>query len=120
MRNHTHLGLTLRDDVLPSLGMNDTAVAQALGGTRLTRSRVLNGTGAASPEMPLRLERWLGPEHGGSAEVWLGMKVAYDLWAAEQRAEALIRKVKPLSTALLEAGAHRNKVHGADARFWKN
>jgi plasmid maintenance system antidote protein VapI len=51
--------------------------------------------------MALRLERWLGVEHGGRADVWLGMQAAYDLWAAEQKAKELIRKVKPLSAAAL-------------------
>lgn len=63
MRNSPHPGLTLRDDVLPSLGMNVTAAVQALGVTRLTLSRVLNGSGATSPEMALRLERWLWTTH---------------------------------------------------------
>jgi plasmid maintenance system antidote protein VapI len=40
-------------------------------------------------------------EHGGRADVWLGLQAAYDLWAAEQKAKALIRKVKPLSAAVL-------------------
>ena len=81
MHNPPHPGLTLRDDVLPALGMNVTDAAQALGVTRPTLSRVLNGAAAVSPEMALRLERWLGVEHGGRADVWLGMQAAYDLWA---------------------------------------
>ena len=53
--------------------------------------------------MALRLERWLGVEHGGRADVWLGMQASYDLWTAEQKTKALIRKVKPLSVAVLAA-----------------
>jgi addiction module HigA family antidote len=101
MHNPPHPGLTLRDDVLPALGMNVTDAAQALGVTRPTLSRMLNGVAAVSPEMALRLERWLGVEHGGRADVWLGMQAAYDLWAAEQKAKTVIRKVKPLSAAAL-------------------
>ncbi len=101
MHNPPHPGLTLRDDVLPALGMSVTDAAQALGVTRPTLSRVLNGVAAVSPEMALRLERWLGVEHGGRADVWLGMQAAYDLWAAEQKAKTVIRKVKPLSAAAL-------------------
>jgi addiction module HigA family antidote len=83
--------------------MSVTGAAEALGVTRPTLSRVLNGAAAVSPEMALRLERWLGVEHGGSADVWLGMQAAYDLWAAEQKTRALIRKVKPLTAAALAA-----------------
>ena len=44
---------------------------------------------------------WLGVEHGGRADVWLGMQAAYDLWAEEKKAKTVIRKVKPLSAAAL-------------------
>lgn len=101
MHNPPHPGLTLRDDVLQALGMRVMDAAQALGVTRPTLSRVLNGAAAVSLEMALRLERWLGVEHGGRADVWLGMQAAYDLWTAEQKTKALIRKVKPLSAAAL-------------------
>ena len=103
MHNPPHPGLTLRVDVLPALSMSVTDAAQALGVTRPTLSRVLNGAAAVSPEMALRLERWLGVEHGGRADVWLGMQASYDLWTAEQKTKALIRKVKPLSVAVLAA-----------------
>jgi plasmid maintenance system antidote protein VapI len=35
--------------------------------------------------MALRIERRLGVEQGGRAEVWLGHQMAYDLWQARQR-----------------------------------
>jgi addiction module HigA family antidote len=101
MHNPPHPGLTLRDDVLPALSLSVTDAAAALGVTRPSLSRVLNGAAAISPEMALRLERWLGVEHGGRADVWLGLQAAYDLAAAESRARAVIRKVKPLPAALL-------------------
>jgi addiction module HigA family antidote len=103
MHNPPHAGLTLRDDVLPALGLNVTEAAEALGVSRPTLSRVLNGAAAISPEMALRLERWLGVEHGGRADVWLSMQAAYDLWAAERKAKALINKIKPLSAAVFAA-----------------
>ena len=34
--------------------------------------------------MALRIERWLGRDHGGYAEVWLAQQTAYDLWQARQ------------------------------------
>ncbi len=102
-RMHTtpHPGLTLRDDVLPALGMSVTNAADALGVTRQALSRVLNGAAAISPEMALRLERWLGAEHGGRADVWLGMQVEHDLCITEQKARAPINEVKPLPVSAL-------------------
>ena len=51
--------LTLRDDVLPTLGLTVTDAAQQLGVARVSLSRVLNGRAAISPEMALRIEAWL-------------------------------------------------------------
>lgn len=81
-----HPGLTLRDDVLPALGLNVTQAAQQLGVNRVTLSRVLNGHAAISPEMAFRIEAWLGKERGGDARLWLAEQLAYDTWQAERAA----------------------------------
>ena len=91
-----HPGETLRDDVLPELKMTVTDAAAALGVSRVALSRVLNGAAGISPEMALRIEKWLGAEHGGRAEVWLGMQTAYDLCQAEKAVSKELKKVKPL------------------------
>ena len=96
MHNPPHPGETLREDVLPALGLSVTDVAAALGVTRVALSRVLNGRAGVSPEMALRLERWLGVERGGRADVWLRMQATHDLWLAEKNAKAVLEKIKPL------------------------
>ena len=78
MHNPPHPGLMLRDEVLPALGMNVTDAARALGVAELTLSRVLDGSAAITPDLALRIERWLGVERGGRAGLWLGMQAAYD------------------------------------------
>ena len=85
MFNPPHPGLTLRDDVLPALGLNVTQTAQQLNVSRVTLSRVLNGRAAISPEMALRIEAWLGVERGGEARLWLAEQSAYDVWQTAQR-----------------------------------
>lgn len=80
-----HPGLTLRDDVLPALGLTVTEAASQLGVARVTLSRILNGHAAISPEMALRLEAWLGKERGGDARQWLAQQANHDLWQAERR-----------------------------------
>jgi plasmid maintenance system antidote protein VapI len=42
--------------------------------------------------MALRIERWLGRDHGGAAEVWLAQQAAYDLWQARRLAKKAARK----------------------------
>jgi antitoxin HigA-1 len=98
MHNPPYPGETLRDNVLPALGLTVTDAAAQLGVTRAALSRVLNGKAAISPEMALRLERWLGVERGGRASVWLAMQSACDLWAAERAAKAVLKRIKPVET----------------------
>lgn len=93
MFNPPHPGLTLRDDILPALSLQVSEAAAQLGVDRTTLSKVLNGRAAVSPGMALRLERWLGRDHGGAAEVWLAQQAAYDLW----QARAAIKATKALS-----------------------
>ncbi len=90
-----HPGLTLRDDVLPALGLGVTQAAELLGVSRVALSRVLNGRAAISPDMALRLEAWLGAARGGEARVWLAQQSAYDVWQAEQRFKVSPMHVQP-------------------------
>jgi addiction module HigA family antidote len=88
MFNPPHPGLTLRDDILPALNLEVGEAAAQLGVDRTTLSRVVNGRAAISPVMALRIERWLGRDHGGAAEVWLAQQAAYDLWQARVAAKS--------------------------------
>ena len=82
MFNPLHPGLTLRDDILPALNLQVGEAAAQLSVDRTTLSKVLNGRATISPAMALRIERWLGRDHGGAAEVWLAQQAAHDLWQA--------------------------------------
>ena len=72
-----------------------------LGVDRTTLSKVLNGRAAISPAMALRIERWLGRDRGGAAEVWLAQQTAFDLW----QARAALKKTKAL--ARIRSASHQ-------------
>ena len=93
MFNPPHPGLTLRNDILPALDLQVGEAAAQLGVDWTTLSKVVNGRAAISPSMALRIERWLGREQGGAAEVWLAQQAAYDLW----QARAALKASKALS-----------------------
>lgn len=99
MRNPPHRGLTLKEDVLPALGLSVTDAAKQLGVTRPALSRVINGRAAISATMALRLEQWLGVEHGGRADLWLIQQAAYDLWQARQAGVEGVQRAKMLKAA---------------------
>lgn len=84
MKMHTppHPGSILREDVLPELGFSITNAARQLGIARITLSRLMHERSGISPNMAVRLESWLG---GPTAETWLRMQMAYDLWQVRQK-----------------------------------
>lgn len=88
-----HPGETLREDILPALKLSVTDAADQLGVARPTLSKVLNGKAAISPEMALRLEKWLGVKNGGRADVWLAEQTAYDLWQAREKFTAIVKSL---------------------------
>lgn len=78
MYDPAHPGEVLRE-YLPE-GMSVTEAARRLGVTRQSLSAILNRRAGISADMALRLSTALGT----SAEMWLSMQTAYDLWQAEQ------------------------------------
>jgi len=92
IHNPPHPGETLREDVLPALGLTVTEAAKQLGVTRAALSRVLNGKAALSPEMALRIESWIGIENGGRADLWVAQQAAYDLWQARQTGSPSVQR----------------------------
>ena len=98
LHNPPHPGETLKEDILPALGLSVTDAANQLGVARPSLSKVLNGHVAISPEMALRIEKWLGVENGGSADVWLAEQTAYDLWQARGKFNAKVRPAQLLAT----------------------
>jgi addiction module HigA family antidote len=92
MHNPPHPGEVLQDTVLGAGGITVTEFAKQLGVSRVALSRVANGRAAISADMALRLAAALG----GSAESWLSMQAAYDLWQAQKKGRI---KVQPLKLA---------------------
>jgi addiction module HigA family antidote len=95
MKNPPHPGQTLRDDVLPALGLNVTQAAEQLGVSRVALSRVLNCRAAVSPALALRLEAWLGVDRGGAARLWLAQQAAFDEWRARQLLKTALLRIRP-------------------------
>jgi antitoxin HigA-1 len=96
-RRPTHPGAILREDVLPGLGMTQGKMSELLGVSRLTVSQLLHEHRALSPDMAMRLEKLLGT----SAESWLRMQEAVDLWEARQQPErfATIKRLPATAAA---------------------
>ena len=87
MHDPPHPGEILQDTVLRE--MTVTEFAKRLSVSRVALSRVVNGRAAVSAELAIRLAAALG----GSAETWMRMQVAYDLWHARKKKRPKIRPI---------------------------
>ncbi len=86
MHNPAHPGEILKELVITPLDLTITDVAEHLNISRKTLSKVLNGRGAITPEMALRLEMVFKKP---SADHWLRLQNAYDLWQTRQNESEL-------------------------------
>lgn len=90
MYNPPHPGEVLQDTVLAESRISVTEFARRLGVSRVALSRVVNGRAAVSADMALRLAAALG----GSAESWLQMQSAYELWQASKKRRPKVAPIK--------------------------
>jgi addiction module HigA family antidote len=75
-----HPGAVLREDILKEMGLTVTKAAENLQVSRKQLSEVVNEGSAISAEMAVRLE----DAFGVSAEFWLDMQKAHDIWKVKQ------------------------------------
>lgn len=81
MKDPSHPGEIVRE-CLDGLKLNVTEGAEALGVTRTTLSRLLNGKAGVSPEMAMRLSK----AFGSTAGFWLRLQLNYDLAQVKKNA----------------------------------
>jgi antitoxin HigA-1 len=84
LKNPSHPGSIIREDVMKPLGLTVTAAAKALGVARPTLSSLLNESAALTWEMAIRIEKAFGPKAGH----FMRIQFAYD----EARARSLEKK----------------------------
>jgi addiction module HigA family antidote len=77
MHNPAHPGEILREQMGD---MRVTVLAEHLGVSRVTLSRLLNGNAGISADMALRLSEAFGT----TPDLWLNMQTQYDLWQASK------------------------------------
>ncbi|CAM5786375.1 HigA family addiction module antitoxin [Castellaniella caeni] len=80
MYNPPHPGEFITEVYLAPYGVSTRALASRLDVAPSTVSRVLKGTSRVTPDMALRLSKALGR----SAQSWLAMQDAHDLWVAQR------------------------------------
>ncbi|MDQ2070317.1 MULTISPECIES: HigA family addiction module antitoxin [Natronospira] len=89
MHNPPHPGEFILTVYMEPFGVSARKLADRLGVSPSTFSRLLRGDSGVSPEMALRLSRVIGR----SPESWLAMQDAHDLWLARNQLD--VEKLKP-------------------------
>ena len=89
-RKPTHPGAILREDVLPSLRISQTELADYLGVSRRTISQILNEHRPLTADMAIRLARFLNT----TPESWLNMQQALDVWLLERKNASVYERIK--------------------------
>ena len=92
-RNPTHPGAIFREDVLPSLGMSQTELANRLGVSRRTVSQIVHECRPLTTDMAIRLSRFLGT----TPESWLNMQQALDVWQLERLNESIYDSIEKVA-----------------------
>ena len=86
MHNPAHPGEILKELVIEPMELTITDVSEHLNISRKTLSKVLNARGSITPEMAMRLELAFKKP---SADHWLRLQNAYDLWLIREQKEQL-------------------------------
>ena len=81
IHNPAHPGEIIKELLIEPLELTITDVSKHLNVSRKTLSKVLNARGSVTPEMALRLELAFNKP---SADHWLRLQNAYDLWGSRQ------------------------------------
>ena len=96
IRRPTHPGNIIKEDYLLPLSITIKDMADTLGVSRKTLSKIINERGAITPDMALRLSRAFDT----TADFWLTLQKNYDLWHAETASKEW-QKVKPFPHRIL-------------------
>lgn len=96
IRRPTHPGNIIKEDYLVPLSVTIKDMAELLGVSRKTLSKIINERGSITPDMALRLSRAFDT----TPDFWLNLQKNYDLWQAETASKEW-QKVKPIPPNIL-------------------
>jgi len=95
-RAPAHPGRIIRNHHLAPLSITITDLANVLGVSRKTLSKIVNERGSVTPDMALRLSRAFDT----SPDLWLNLQKTFDLWYASNHLDdwKRVQPIKPSDT----------------------
>ncbi len=97
IRQPTHPGELIREDLLPETDMSQSKLARLMGVSRRTVSEIVNERRRVTPDIAFRLARVFN----STAEMWLNMQQAVDLWEVRSLHGNEYSKIQPVQEATL-------------------
>jgi antitoxin HigA-1 len=94
-RRPTHPGAILREDILPAANITQTRLAELLGTSRRSVNLIVNEQKPVTTDMALRL----AAVFGNSAQFWLNLQQAVDVYEAQNQHSEEYKQIKPLAAA---------------------
>lgn len=90
-RKPTHPGEILKEEFLGPLGLSQSQLAKELDTTFRTVNEIVNEKRNISPEMAIKLSQYFAT----TPELWLNLQNQHDLYAARQKKQTLLAKIRP-------------------------
>lgn len=79
-----HPGTILAEVYMAEMGLNQSQLAEKIGCAHRKVNEIVNGKRGITADFAIDLERVLG----ASAEMWVTMQAAFDLWVARRKRAA--------------------------------
>lgn len=95
-RKPSHPGAILREDILPSLKMTQTELAERLGVSRRTVSHIVHERRPLTTDMAIRLAQLLGT----SPESWLNMQRDLEIWKLQCKNACIYNQIAKIESEL--------------------
>jgi addiction module HigA family antidote len=90
-RKPTHPGEILKKEFMDPLGLTQSQLAKELSTTFRTINEIVNEKRNISPEMAIKLARYLGT----SEEIWMNLQNQYDLYRVKMKRRDILRNIRP-------------------------
>ena len=93
-RSPTHPGEMLLEEFLNPMGLTQRQLADAIHVPYQRINDIVNGRRSVSPSTALRLAKFFNI----SPEFWMNLQLRWDMYFAQQKENAILKKIAPLHT----------------------
>lgn len=93
-RSPTHPGEMLLDEFLNPMGLTQRQLADAIHVPYQRINDIVNGRRSVSQSTALRLAKFFNM----SPEFWMNLQLRWDMYFAQQKENAILKKIAPLHT----------------------